>query len=111
MTYDLALAERIRASLPVAPEATERAMFGGLAFLIQGNIAAVASSRGGLMIRADPSTTAGLVETTPAEWAEMRGRRMQSWLRLTSADLGSDADLARWIELAVRYAATLPPKI
>lgn len=110
MVYDLELAERIRDALALEREVTERTMFGGLAFLIRGHMTVVASSKGGLMIRADPTTTTDLVETTPAEFAGMRGRRMQGWLRLDSADIQSDADLTRWIEHAVSHSATLPPK-
>lgn len=110
MAFDLELAERIRDGLAHEREVTERTMFGGLAFLIGGHMTVVASSKGGIMIRADPTTTADLVETTPAEFAEMRGRPMQGWLRLDSADIQLDADLARWLEQAVSYSATLPPK-
>lgn len=108
MAYDLELAERIRDSLPLESEVTERKMFGGLAFLIRGNMTVVASSKGGLMVRADPIASSDLVETTPAEFVEMRGRQMQGWLHLDAAHIQSDADLARWIDHAVSYAATLP---
>jgi len=110
VAYDANLAERIRETLAAEPEVTERNMFGGLAFLIRGYMTVVASSKGGLMIRADPTETTELVESTPAELAEMRGRPMKGWLRLDCADIRSDAELATWIESAVTYSSTLPPK-
>ncbi len=92
MAYDLELAERLRAALDHVPEVVERKMFGGLAFLIRGNMAVVASSKGGLMIRADPATADGLVETTPADYAEMRGRQIRGWL--SSMQLQSNPSLS-----------------
>jgi TfoX/Sxy family transcriptional regulator of competence genes len=110
MAYDLELAERIRDLLAEQPSFTEKKMFGGLAFLLGGHMTAVASSKGGLMIRADPAAAPGLVESTPATFAEMRGRQMKGWLRLDAADVGTDDLLSTWIDHAVDYAATLPPK-
>ena len=85
-------------------------MFGGLAFLIRGHMTVVASSKGGLMIGADPSTTGTLVETTSAAYAEMRGRTMHGWLRLSASDVTPDGELTRWIDHALSYTTTLPPK-
>ncbi len=85
-------------------------MFGGLAFLIRGHMTVVASSKGGLMVRADPATTTDLVETTQAEFADMRGRQMRGWLYLDAADIRSEDELTPWIDRAVGYSATLPPK-
>lgn len=110
MAYDLELAERLRAALDHVPEVVERKMFGGLAFLIRGNMAVVASSKGGLMIRADPATADGLVETTPADYAEMRGRQIRGWLYLDAAAVKSQPELDPWIERAVDYSSTLPAK-
>lgn len=110
MTYDRELAERIRHVLASEPDVTERKMFGGLAFLIRGLLTVVASSNGGLMIRADPSTTTELVDTSPAEFAQMRGRPMQGWLHINSAEIDSDQYLTTWIARAVSYTRTLPPK-
>jgi TfoX/Sxy family transcriptional regulator of competence genes len=110
VAYDRELAKRIRHVLASDPDVTERNMFGGLAFLIRGLMTVVASSKGGLMIRADPSVSTELVDTTPAEFAEMRGRPMQGWLHVDSADTDSDEALTRWIARAVSYTRTLPPK-
>ena len=110
MSYDTALAERIREALASSPDVTERKMFGGLAFLVGGHMTVVASSQGGLMLRADPTTTGTLVETTPAVYAEMRGRTMNGWLRLAATDIDTDDELERWIDRAISYTSTLPPK-
>lgn len=108
MAYDTALAERIREAIASNPDVTERKMFGGLAFLVDGHMTVVASSQGGLMIRADPTTTGTLVETTPAVYAEMRGRTLNGWLRLAASDINTDDELTRWIDRALSYTATLP---
>lgn len=110
MAYDLEFADRIREALASIQGVVERRMFGGLAFLVGGHMSVVASSKGGLMIRADPATTAHLVETTHAHFAEMRGREMRGWLYLDAADLRTDDNLAMWIDRAVGYSVTLPPK-
>ena len=110
MAYDPRLAHRIRAALASDPSVAERKMFGGLAFLVRGHMAVAASSKGGLMVRADPATTADLVETTRAEYVEMRGRQLQGWLYVDSADIRSGDELATWIDRAVSYSATLDQK-
>lgn len=110
MTYDTDLAARIRLALHGAADVTERSMFGGLAFLVGGYMAVVASGRGGMMTRADPAMSAELVATTPAELAVMRGRPMAGWLHLDAAHLRSDNDLEAWIRRAVEWVSTLPPK-
>jgi TfoX/Sxy family transcriptional regulator of competence genes len=110
MAYDERLAQRIRDLIADQPALTEQKMFGGLAFLIGGNMAVAASGQGGILVRADPEQSARLVETTPAQLMEMRGRQMPGWLRVDGADLGDQSDLSRWVELGVSYARSLPPK-
>ena len=85
-------------------------MFGGLGFLVGGNMAVAASGQGGLLVRVDPDEGAGLVETTHAYPMKMRGREMLGWLRLDSDDVRDDAELATWVERGVSYARALPPK-
>lgn len=111
MAYDLLLAERIRDALADEPLVVERKMFGGLAFLIRGHMTVVASSKGGLMIRADPAMAAELVKTTMAEYVVMRGRQMRGWLHLDPQHVGSDHDLMIWIDRAIAQSATLDPKL
>jgi TfoX/Sxy family transcriptional regulator of competence genes len=103
MAYDEELADRIRVLLP---DAEEKKMFGGLAFLIRGNMAVAASGQGGMLVRVDPEESDRLVETTSAELMEMRGRSMKGWLRV---DPEPD-DVAEWVERGAAYASSLPPK-
>ena len=109
MAYDEDLAQRIRELLAREP-VTEKKMFGGLAFLLGGNMAVAASGQGGLMVRVDPAESDRLVSTTTARMMEMRGREMSGWLRVDSADLRSKAQLAKWVEVGTAYARSLPPK-
>ena len=102
MAYDDAVADRIRA---LVPDAVEKKMFGGLAFLIDGNMAVAASGRGGLLVRVDPAASDELVATTSAEPMEMGGRTMTGWLTVPVGD-----DLEAWVARGVAYARTLPPK-
>lgn len=85
-------------------------MFGGLAFLIGGNMAVGASGQGGILVRVDPAQSQELVATTSARPMEMRGRQMQGWLRVDTEDVHDQDDLARWVELGIAYARSLPPK-
>ena len=82
MAYDEELAERIRELVAGEPDLTEKKMFGGLAFLIGGNMAVAASGQGGVLVRVDPAESDMLVSTTNARLMEMRGREMQGWLRI-----------------------------
>ena len=110
MAYDEELADRIRALLGAASDVSEQRMFGGLAFLVSGNMAVAASGQGGILVRVDPEESAQLVETTPAEEMVMRGRPMAGWLRLQSGDVAADDALVAWVERGVGYARSLPPK-
>jgi TfoX/Sxy family transcriptional regulator of competence genes len=109
MAFDAELANRIRALLGDRAE-DEKKVFGGLAFMIGGNMAIAASSNGGIIVRVDPAESAELVATTPAQLMEMRGKTMHGWLRLAHEDLADDAALAPWVERGAAYAASLPPK-
>jgi len=110
MVFDEELAERIRTLLGDRADLSEKKMFGGLAFLVGGNMAIAASGQGGILVRVDPEESAELVASTPAEPMEMRGRRMAGWLRVDSANVADDAALAEWVERGTAYAASLPPK-
>ena len=82
MAYDEDLANRIRELIAGEPGVTEKKMFGGLAFLINGNMSVSASGQGGLLLRVDPDETDRLAEQPHAEPMVMRGRPMQGWLRV-----------------------------
>ncbi len=110
MAYDEELADRIRELVVDEPDLTEQKMFGGLAFLIGGNMAVAASGQGGVLVRADPAESETLVATTDARHFEMRGRSMRGWLRVEPEHLGTREQLATWVELGTAYARSLPAK-
>jgi len=110
MAYDEELAARIRELVAAEAALTEQRMFGGLAFLIGGNMAVAASGQGGLLVRVDPAESEALVSSTNATPMEMRGRSMAGWLRVGSEDVRGDRELAAWVERGVTYARSLPPK-
>ena len=110
MAYDEDLAARIRDLIGPDPELTEKKMFGGLAFLICGNMAISASGQGGALVRVDPADTDALVATANATLAVMGGRTMQGWLRVSPEDVASDDDLSGWVERGIRHARSLPSK-
>ena len=110
MAYDEQLAERIRALVDDEPGVSEMRMFGGLAFLIDGNMSVSASGQGGLLLRVDPEQTDALLEEPHAEPFVMRGRAMDGWLRVAPEGAEADEDLQRWVSRGVAYARTLPPK-
>ncbi|WP_306362799.1 TfoX/Sxy family protein [Nocardia sp. CC227C] len=111
MAYDEVLAERIRDALgPDLPEVTERKMFGGLCFMVGGNMAVAASGRGGLLARVDPADTAELLRRDSVATMVMGGREMRNWLHVEAAAVADDAALQEWLGRSVAYARTLPPK-
>ena len=110
MTYDEELADRIRGLLGGGADLTEKKMFGGLAFLIGGNMAVAASGQGGMLVRVDPAQSETLVATTNAYLMEMRGRRMQGWLRVAPDDVRTKRQLAKWVAIGATYARSLPAK-
>jgi hypothetical protein len=110
MAYDEALAGRIRDLVGPEPNLTEQKMFGGLAFLIAGNMAVAASGQGGVLVRVDPGESDDLVATTPAALMVMRGRSMRGWLRVGPDDVSTEKALAAWVERGTAYARSLPAK-
>jgi len=110
MAYDENLAERIRELLVGESDVTEKKMFGGLAFLIGGNMAVAASGQGGVMVRVGPAKSDRLVSTTNARLVEMRGRAMQGWLRIDPDDVRTKRQLAKWVSLGTTCARSLPAR-
>ena len=110
MAYDEELADRIRELVAGEPKLTEKKMFGGLSFLIGGNMALAASGQGGILVRVDPAQSDELVATTKARLMEMRGRQMQGWLRVDAEDVLTKPQLAKWAKLGTAYARSLPAK-
>ena len=110
MAYDESLASRIRDLLADEPGVTEQKMFGGLGFLVHGNMAIGASSQGGALVRVDPAESSVIVEGSSARPLEMRGRELRGWLRVDGAELRTKRELTKWVELGTAHARSLPPK-
>jgi TfoX/Sxy family transcriptional regulator of competence genes len=110
VAYDEELADRIRELIGSDVDLTETKMFGGLAFLIGGNMAIAASGQGGLLVRVHPAQSDTLVAKTSARLMEMRGRSMRGWLRVDAEDVRTKRQLARWVDLGATYARSLPAK-
>ena len=109
MAYDEELADRIREVVSGEPGLTEKRMFGGLAFLVDGHLAASASGQGGMLLRCDPAETDSLVEAPHVDRFEMRGRPMDGWLLVLPEAVTSGAALEQWVMRGVSYARSLPP--
>jgi TfoX/Sxy family transcriptional regulator of competence genes len=110
VAYDEDLADRIRTLVASEPGVTEKRMFGGLAFLINGNMSVSASGQGGLLLRVDPAETDALLSRPHAHPFEMRGRLMQGWLRVDADGLRTNPQLERWVARGIGYARSLPSK-
>jgi hypothetical protein len=110
MAYDEVLAERIRELMADEPGVVEKKMFGGLAFLINGNMSVAASGQGGLMVRCAPEETDALLDEPGAETFVMRGRAMDGWLRVNAEAVGTPGQLEPWVRRGVAFARSLAPK-
>lgn len=108
--YDESLAARIGELVHDLPNLSEQKMFGGLAFLIGGNMAVAASGQGGIMVRTDPAESDELLGEGTASPMEMRGRPMAGWLRVDADAVSTDHALAEWVDRGVAYATSLPVK-
>ncbi len=110
MAYDEDLANRIRELVLIEEGISEKRMFGGLAFLIDGNMSVSVSGQGGLLLRVDPAETDALLQKPHARPFEMRGRAMQGWLRVDEAGVKTKRQLERWVARGVECARGLPGK-
>jgi TfoX/Sxy family transcriptional regulator of competence genes len=110
MAYDEELAERIRELVGSERGVSEMRMFGGLAFLINGNMAVAASGQGGLMVRIDPADTAKLLTEPEARPFEMRGRELDGWLLVDPEGIRTRRQLAAWVKRSLDHVRRLPPK-
>jgi TfoX/Sxy family transcriptional regulator of competence genes len=104
VAYDEDLAARVDALLGDRPGVTTQRMFGGLAFLVNGNMAVAVRGQGGLLVRVDPADHDDLLAEDGAETMVMRGRPMRGWLTVATEDV------ATWAERGFAYAAALPAK-
>jgi hypothetical protein len=110
VAYDEDLANRIRELLGPQKGLEEKRMFGGLAFLISGNMSVAASGRGGLMVRVPPAETAKLLTREHVEPMVMAGRETRGWLRVSADGVKTKRQLQSWVTRGVDYARSLPPK-
>ncbi len=110
VAFDEDLANRVRELISGEPDVTEQRMFGGLAFLVAGNMSVAASSKGGLMVRVDPEHTEALIAKAGARPFEMRGRELKGWVRVDAEGVRTKRQLAPWVKRGVAFARSLPAK-
>jgi TfoX/Sxy family transcriptional regulator of competence genes len=109
MAYDEELAERVRDALAPRSELTERKMFGGIAFMIGGNMA-VGVINDDLMVRLDPTDAEQALSEPHTRPMDFTGRPMKGMLFVDSNGTRSDEDLAGWVDAGADFAASLPAK-
>jgi TfoX/Sxy family transcriptional regulator of competence genes len=111
MAYDERLAEEVRGRLAAGGyDVEEKKMFGGLGFMVEGNLAVAASRRGGLLVRTDPDDAAEVEAKPGVEPMESTGRRMPGWYFVAPEALTNEDDVGGWIDRALAFVANLPPK-
>jgi TfoX/Sxy family transcriptional regulator of competence genes len=110
VAYDEDLANRVIELIAAEPSLTEKRMFGGLAFLIGGNMSVSVSGQGGLLLRVEPADTEALLGKPFTHPFMTRGRQMDGWLRVDAEGVKTKRQLERWVARGVSYARSLPPK-
>jgi hypothetical protein len=110
MAYDEFLVERLRDLLADESRVAEKRMFGGLAFMVRGNLCVAASHTGGLLARVDPDDSDAYLAAPHISLMEMRGRPMHGWLMVAPEALKTKPQLAAWVKRSVAFVKTLPPK-
>lgn len=110
MAYDSDLADRVRELIATERGVEEKKMFGGLAFLINGNMSVAVSSKGGLLVRVAPDETESFLARDHVEPMIMAGRETRGWLRVHADGVKTTRQLSPWVTRGVDYAKSLPPK-
>jgi len=108
MSYNLKLAERIRSELDGIP-VVEKKMFGGVGFLLNGNLAC-GVNKDDVIVRVDPEKHNALLKKSHVHPFDMTGRPMKGWLLVDAAGVKTDKQLSAWVKEGVEFASTLPPK-
>lgn len=108
MAYDQELAGRVSHLMAGEDGLTQQRMFGGLAFLVNGNMAVAVSGHGGLLVRVDAADAEAWIDGERVTPMVMRGREMRGWLRVVT-DV-ADPELGHWVSRGAAYARSLPPK-
>jgi len=110
VAYDEDLANRVRELLGSERGVEEKRMFGGLAFLVNGNMSVAASGQGGLLVRVTPDDTDKLLGRTHVSAMVMAGREARGWLRVDAEGVKTKRQLQSWVTRGVGYARSLPAK-
>ncbi|MBL8929890.1 MAG: TfoX/Sxy family protein [Kineosporiaceae bacterium] len=110
MPFDPEIADRLRLLLQDQAGLREQRMFGGVAFMIHGNLAVAASSQGGILLRVDPGDADALAARPHARRFVMRGRELAGWLHVEPGGVRTEEDLAAWTAIGLAHVHTLPPK-
>ncbi|GIH06464.1 hypothetical protein Rhe02_45310 [Rhizocola hellebori] len=110
MAYDEDLANRVRELVSGEKGLTEQRMFGGLAMLVNGNMAVAVRGKGGLLVRADPASSQKVLGERGAQAMVMRGKAMPGWIEVDPSACAKAADLKRWVNRGIIFARGLPPK-
>lgn len=110
MAYDEALADEVRVLFSDRRDVTERRMFGGLAWLVRGNMAVAVRGAGGLMVRVGPDRHEAMAAEPGAEAMVMRGKPMRGWIWVTPRACATQEELATWVRRGLEFSLTLPAK-
>jgi hypothetical protein len=110
VAYDENFAYRIREQLGDEAGVSEKAMFGGLAFLLRGNMAVGISNTGELMVRVGPDATDDALDRPHTRLFDMTGRPMKGWILVAPEGVKTKRQLGTWVTRGVEFARTLPPK-
>jgi TfoX/Sxy family transcriptional regulator of competence genes len=110
VAFDEDLADRVRGMVGPEPGVGEKRMFGGLALMVNGNMAVVVRGGGGLMVRVDPAQFERLLAEPGALPTQMRGRPMRGWITVESSACAREVELRRWVGRGIAYARSLPAK-
>jgi len=110
MAFDQDLALRLRELLADEDRITEKKMFGGLAFLLNGNMCVSASRTGGMLVRIDPANTRAALARPHVTLMKMGGRTMDGWLLVAPEGVRTKRQIGAWVERSVAFVKTLRPK-
>jgi TfoX/Sxy family transcriptional regulator of competence genes len=108
MAYNLKLAERIRSQLDGVPF-VEKKMFGGIGFLLNGNMAC-GVNKDNLIVRVDPEKHVDLLKKPHVKPFDLTGKPMKGWLLVEADGVKTEKQLGAWVKDGVEFAATLPAK-
>ena len=110
MAFDEKLASQLRDLLARESKVTEKKMFGGLAFLVNGNMCVSASGKGGMLVRIDPDETKAALDRPHVTRMVMGGRSMDGWIRVAPAGASTKREIEPWVRRSLDYVKKLPPK-